>query len=202
VQAQVAEGRIAIELLRPPTLAALQERLQDKQRPVHILHFDGHGTFAGGAAGPHEQLLRGGQQGQLAIKETLDVASGMPWNSLQTLANIAALEGRVDAALEYRRRERETFAAFEGNRWHIDQQHGRLIAAIAAAARGHEQARAAVEELLPQLEANGWHIADATRRIWAGERGWDALVEELDRQDALLVLRVLEEIASPTAQAG
>ncbi|HET9223718.1 MAG TPA: hypothetical protein VFO07_14495, partial [Roseiflexaceae bacterium] len=85
------------------------------------------------------------------------------------------------------------------DRWHIDQQHGRLIAAIAAAAQGHEQARSAVEEMLPELEAKGWHIADATRRIWAGEREWDALIEELDAQDALLVLRVLEEIASPSS---
>jgi hypothetical protein len=52
----------------------------------------------------------------------------------------------------------------------------------------------ALEAALPQLEANGWHIADATRRIWAGKREWGALVEELDGSDALLVLRVLEEI--------
>ena len=40
VQAQVAEGRLDVELLRPPTLEALQQRLRDTKRPVHILHFD------------------------------------------------------------------------------------------------------------------------------------------------------------------
>jgi hypothetical protein len=74
------------------------------------------------------------------------------------------------------------------------QQHGALIAAIAAAAQGDAQARAAVEAALPQLEANGWGITDATRRIWAGEREWGALVEELSGQEALFVLRVPEEI--------
>ncbi|MFL5804278.1 MAG: hypothetical protein ACJ8CR_21355, partial [Roseiflexaceae bacterium] len=111
------------------------------------------------------------------------------------------MEGRADAARDYRRRERATFAAFAGNRWHIDRQHGRLIAAIVAAARGDEEVRAAVEGALPQLEAAGWRIADATRRIWAGEREWEALVEEIDRQDALLVLRVLEEIAGSAGAA-
>jgi tetratricopeptide (TPR) repeat protein len=131
----------------------------------------------------------------LDIKETFDVSSEI-WTTLNILAEIAALEGRVDAAREYRRRERETFAAFAGNRWHIDQQHGQLIAAIAAAAQGDEEARAAVEAALPQFEANGWRIADATRRIWAGEREWGAMCEEIDRNSALLVLRVLEELAA------
>src|SRR5262249_1620497 len=60
VQPQAAEGRIMIELLRPPTLAALQQRLRDKQRPVHILHFDGHGTFDGDPSAQQGPLLRGG----------------------------------------------------------------------------------------------------------------------------------------------
>ena len=63
------------------------------------------------------------------------------WNTLGILADIADLEGRAEDARDYRRRERETFAAFEGNRYHIDQQHGQLIAAIAAAAKGNKEAR-------------------------------------------------------------
>lgn len=47
VQPAIEEGTIAVEVLRPPTLSALQERLRDAKRPaVHILHFDGHGVFA------------------------------------------------------------------------------------------------------------------------------------------------------------
>jgi hypothetical protein len=59
------------------------------------------------------------------------------------------------------------------------------------------QTRTEVEAALPQLEANGWHIAGATQRIWAGERDWDSLAENLDREEALLILRVLETIAQP-----
>ncbi|HYA98873.1 MAG TPA: hypothetical protein VED37_01515, partial [Ktedonobacteraceae bacterium] len=84
----------------------------------------------------------------------------------------------------------------------IDQQHGQLIAAIASAAQGDEQAREEVEGKLPGLEERGWKIADAIRRIWAGERNWDALAEDLDSQDALLVLRVLETIAQPAGESA
>jgi len=44
VQPQIAAGAIALEFLRPPTRAALRERL-GQSPPIHILHFDGHGTF-------------------------------------------------------------------------------------------------------------------------------------------------------------
>ncbi len=135
----------------------------------------------------------------LAIKETLD-AAGQIWNTLNILAEIADLEGRVEEARDYRRRERETFAAFAGNRYHIDRQLGQVIAAIAAAAQGNAQAREAVEAKLPQFEERGWKIAAATRRIWSGERDWASLVEEVDRNSALLILRVLETIAQPTQE--
>jgi len=53
---------------------------------------------------------------------------------------------------------------------------------------------------LPQAKEHGWHIDGAIQRIWAGEREWHALVEDLNAQEALLVLRVLETIAQPTTQ--
>ncbi len=116
----------------------------------------------------------------LAIVKNIGCLFGELWKTLSILAEIADLEGRTEAARGYRRRERETFAAFAGNRWHIDNQHGQLIAAIAAAAQGNAQARAAVEEVLPGLEANGWEDAPMPRAgIWAGEREWHALVEEI-----------------------
>ena len=39
-----APGRVACEFLRPPTLAALLERLESEPQ-VDIVHFDGHGVF-------------------------------------------------------------------------------------------------------------------------------------------------------------
>jgi tetratricopeptide (TPR) repeat protein len=41
-----ASGRVTHEFLRPPTLDALVERLEDTSKPaVDIVHFDGHGVF-------------------------------------------------------------------------------------------------------------------------------------------------------------
>jgi hypothetical protein len=41
-----APGRVSYEFLRPATLKALLERLEDRDKPaVDILHFDGHGVF-------------------------------------------------------------------------------------------------------------------------------------------------------------
>ncbi len=137
----------------------------------------------------------------LAIKETLDASSEI-WTTLNILARIADEEGQTEEARNYRRRQREAYADFAGNRYHIDQQHGKLINAIAAAAQGDAQVREDVEARLPQLEASGWKIADPTRRIWSGERDWQSLAEGLDRQDALLILRVLETIEQPAEEPG
>ncbi len=137
----------------------------------------------------------------LTIKETLD-ASAEIWAALGILADIADLEGQTEAARDYRRRERETFAAFAGNRYHIDQQFGQFISDVVAAAKGDIQARERVEARLSKLEANGWRIAGPVRRIWSGERNWEALVEGVDANSALLVLRVLETIAQPGAASA
>ena len=47
VEGQVEAGTMELEFLRPPTLTALRTRLKETKRPVHILHFDGHGVFEG-----------------------------------------------------------------------------------------------------------------------------------------------------------
>jgi tetratricopeptide (TPR) repeat protein len=43
---EYAQGRVTYEFLRPATLNALVERIDDKSKPaIDILHFDGHGVF-------------------------------------------------------------------------------------------------------------------------------------------------------------
>mgnify|MGYP000901445190 FL=1 len=69
-----------------------------------------------------------------------------------------------------------------------------LIQAVIAAARGNRQARADVEEALPQLEKNNWHIAGPIRRIWAGERNEAPLVAGLDDSDALIMREILRQL--------
>jgi hypothetical protein len=77
----------------------------------------------------------------------------------------------------------------------VMQQFEPLLQAIAAVARGEEPDgdlnRAAIEQLLPQLEENGWMLREPTQRIWAGERDGDSLTADLDAQDAQLVRRIL-----------
>lgn len=121
------------------------------------------------------------------------------WTTLYILSVIASLEGQTEKAQEYRRRERTAFAAFAGNRYDINRQHGSVIAIVAAAVENPEL-QPAVEEVLPLLEAKGWHVATAIKHIWSGERDWHLLADDLDRQDALLILRVLETLASSPDQ--
>jgi len=137
---------------------------------------------------------RGYAERALKIRETLDASSEI-WMTLSILAGIAEQEGELEAARRYRRRARESFATFAGNRWNINQQYGDFIRDCVAASLGQMEARAAVEALLPEAEANGWRITSALHRIWAGERDWHALSEDLDPQwQSLLVLRVLETL--------
>src|SRR5207249_3435874 len=68
VQGQIDTGAIELEFLRPPTLTALRQRLRDRKRQVHVLHFDGHGTFDEQTYGQDEHLLDGGGRGKLAFE--------------------------------------------------------------------------------------------------------------------------------------
>lgn len=149
---------------------------------------------------PPERLAEARSHGEraLKIKERPDTSSEI-WTTEKVLADIAELTGEQEVARQYRHRARASFAAFAGNRWYIDQQSGNLIKDCAAAALGNAETRAAVEAALPQLEANGWRITTPLQRLWAGERDWQALAEDIDRNSALLVLRVLETLAEAAA---
>jgi hypothetical protein len=73
-QEHIEAGAMILEFLRPPTLAALRVRLKDTKRPVHILHFDGHGIFEG-ELDRNGLRKQGGEQGKLAFEQadgTLD----------------------------------------------------------------------------------------------------------------------------------
>ena len=82
VQPLVEAGTLELELLRPPTLEALRKRLRDASRPVHVLHFDGHGVFQpeqGEQKTAADGLrMRGGGAGMLAFEHddaSLDLVS-------------------------------------------------------------------------------------------------------------------------------
>src|SRR5207244_8685270 len=109
------------------------------------------------------------------------------------LATIAEMQGRSEAGRAYHRQEKEGYASLASHRDQIDQQFGTLFPALATAL-DRLAVRALMEESLSQLEAAGWHISETIQRIWAGERDWQTLVENLNNQEALFVLRVLETL--------
>jgi len=88
MQEQIEQGAVILEFLRPPTLPALRERLRDAERPVHVLHFDGHGAFgeqpSGGAEGDGLSM-RVGAQGVLAFE---DEEGGLDRVKADDLANV------------------------------------------------------------------------------------------------------------------
>jgi len=133
------------------------------------------------------------------IDETLDLSSE-PWTTYGILAQIAEKRGQSITAKAWRRKERDTFAAFPGSDIQIEQRKP-LIAAVVAVAQGDTRAQAEIEAGFASLTAKGWMIADGIQRIWAGERDLDALTDDLDRTDALILRRILEGIAgAPSAQ--
>ena len=70
-----------------------------------------------------------------------------------------------------------------------------MIAAIVVATQGNQEARAAVEQVFPQMQQGDWGKVPAIiQRIWTGERDWHSLCAEIDREDSLFILRVLEEL--------
>lgn len=64
-----------------------------------------------------------------------------------------------------------------------------------AAAVTDESLRPKIEEILPQLEENGWRLTDPVHRIWSGERDPDALTDGIDDNSAQLIRHVLELLA-------
>jgi len=76
----------------------------------------------------------------------------------------------------------------------ILQNFAPVIGAVAVAARGHPQARAAVEAAFDQFEQGGWRIVEPVQRIWAGERDEAALTAGLDDADTLIVREILNQL--------
>lgn len=141
-----------------------------------------------------ERLLEARQMAEqsLVSKRSLDASVDI-WVTLSILADIAEQQQDEEVTRCYRREERETYAAFPGNRSNLDKVFGELFPQLATAVL-LEALRPDIEPILVQLESTGWKVADRIRRIWAGERDWHALSEGIDRGSALFILRVLETL--------
>jgi tetratricopeptide (TPR) repeat protein len=132
------------------------------------------------------------------IMETLDLSSE-PWATYGILAQIAEQRGQTEEARRWRRKEQETFAAFPGNRAHL-ANFQQLITDVARAAQGEEKLKAQIRSAFPQLKQGNWQIVDAIEAIWAGERDWYGLTEGIDRNSALLVRMILEQVTGESPE--
>jgi tetratricopeptide (TPR) repeat protein len=76
---------VQVDVLRPPTLARLREQLDRSQARYHVVHFDGHGTYAGGS----------GAEGQLIFEKNDGTADPVSAGQLQELFTSHLVSGVV-----------------------------------------------------------------------------------------------------------
>jgi tetratricopeptide (TPR) repeat protein len=130
----------------------------------------------------------------LAIMQTLDPAAAEIWNTYNILAEIATVQNEPDKAKEYRQLARTTKAAFAGTQFEL-QQHAPLIELVVAAV-GDAAAREQLEPELVQRVENGWgQLVAAIRRVLAGEREVEALWDDLDLDDSMIIAAVLRGVS-------
>jgi len=134
----------------------------------------------------------------IAVKETLGVSTE-PWLTYNILADIAERRGQGEAARAWRRKARASFAAFPGAWANLPNWVEGVAQAVAAACGGNSAAQNQVEGMFPQFERGNWRIVGAIRRIWAGERDLEALTDDIDRNSALIVQRILGVLAGEPA---
>jgi tetratricopeptide (TPR) repeat protein len=75
---------VRIEVLRPPTFTALQQRLEARPGHYHIVHFDGHGGYGEVGPSPSKYELRG-PQGLLVFEDADGNESTIPAHKLTAL---------------------------------------------------------------------------------------------------------------------
>ena len=135
------------------------------------------------------------------IMEQIGDPSLRVWTTYGILAQIAQARGDGEGARGWRRKERAAYVAFPGHWARLETQWGPVVQAVAAAARGDAQARAAVAELLGQLARTDdlCNLAAALRRVLEGARDAEALAEELalDCIDYLILHKALEALEAP-----
>jgi len=95
VQEQLEAGAIEVEFLRPPTLSALRARMRRVERPVQVLHFDGHGVFD--ARAKQGLLAFEDENGDLDLVKAVSVAQALREGGIR-LVILTACQGARNAA--------------------------------------------------------------------------------------------------------
>jgi tetratricopeptide (TPR) repeat protein len=125
----------------------------------------------------------------LTLKQTLDPAAAAIWLTHNTLAEIATQQGESAKVKDYRRQSRQSYAAFGGSRQMLQKNEGFIQGVVAAMsdAELRQQLEAALPKWLPSF-------ATAIQQILAGARDEDELCDELNPEDAAIVLEILQRL--------
>jgi tetratricopeptide (TPR) repeat protein len=130
----------------------------------------------------------------LAIDQTLDPAATEIWTTYNLLAKIANAQGKTQQAQVYHQQARSAKAAFAGTQYEL-QKHEPLITAVVAAV-ADQSAAEKLEAMLTMLIENGWEqFVIAIRRILAGDRSIEALWDDLDMFDSMIICAIIDRLA-------
>jgi tetratricopeptide (TPR) repeat protein len=130
----------------------------------------------------------------LVIKQKFDPAAAKIWITYNLLAMITTAQNEPDKAKEYRQLARTTKAAFAGTQFEL-QQHAPLIELVVAAV-GDAAAREQLEpELVRRVEHGRGQLVAAIRRVLAGEREVEALWDDLDADDSMIIAAILRGVS-------
>jgi tetratricopeptide (TPR) repeat protein len=138
---------------------------------------------------------RANAESALAAEETLDTAPDI-WRTLGQLATIAEMEGQLQVAREYRRRESDSAVASDEIRRVVDQ--GGIVSRLAYAI-SHQSAKMQedLNEAAASFDESGETfvgVGPALRRMWEGERDRSTLTKDLNTVGVVLITRVLDSI--------
>jgi Tfp pilus assembly protein PilF len=145
----------------------------------------------------------------LALARTIDPAAAQTWNAYINLAKLAEKEAALTPeehrqaelqaeAREHRRLGREVIRKFPGVRYAL-QKHLPLILATATATQDPAQ-QGELASVLNGYSNAGWNkLVSAVQRIVGGERDSEALIEDLDFEDSLIVETILAALADPSS---
>ena len=126
------------------------------------------------------------------IVEKLDV-SAEPWKVYGILARIAETLGSVYEAAQWRQKAQNSYAAYAGAPYQM-QQYQPLIQRVVAACQGNQEAKMQLLSAMQEADATNTR-ADVIRRILNNETDFEKLRVGLDHQDAYIVRAILAQLA-------
>ncbi len=147
----------------------------------------------------------------LGIMKMIECGAAGIWKMYNILAAIADRESEAATdshrraellaeAREHRRLAREAKRNFAGTRHELRRRLPLIVSVIMAVQDTEERQK--LERALPGMEQRGWtKLVAAIRRVLAGERDADALCENLDLEDSMIVETILQGLADPSTLA-